>query len=624
VLFVELMNAQVEDSTFQCNKYGDFDKVLSSPEFIILMPTDSVINDLPVLIEKPHTDSISMFVHDLFESSYMYNAVRFYYLAQIYLMQAGEIDQLEPAYLLLSNNQGGFPKFGFYLQQGDSIIDKSSAPYIELVKNNTNSEDYLGSMTQIYPHEMGHVIYHLLADDSDSIVPGAVDIHYSTLTTDYRTGFNEGFAMHFENMAREFDPDTGRISKILEDFEYKKEKTKHAIGAFERDFSWPLRLGLFRTTMILWYQNFEDIKRFEWVNENRIKYQNTSRIFNDPEKSLCYRNSGISTTSELRNPQQLFATEGVIASFFLQLIRHDFHVSISDSLFLKAHSLSNLSLTSFEIQYLKIFHVLFKHVNFSLTEKSQFLDFIEGYCNEFPEEIEKVNNIFNQVTGYDYPLDPGPELWIINPNHEHGILVMEQFGGITLPYYTFNLNAAGVEDLLTFPSIDLISAKKIIDQISTLGPLNEYNDLHKIEGLSSGVVDTLISNKFYPGFFEDFDEYSLNLSLNSLFYSNGMHLLKMLLIYLLVTYFIGFILYKSLAKQRFGLKQMVLFFFWLLLFTLFALASIILLASPVLVYLIGSVLVVGLQYIFLRKTEKRYSAIFTCIFIAGIVFYSLI
>jgi len=95
--------------------------ILKSPEFVILMPADSSINDLPVLKEKPKSDTIKQIVDELFRTSYMFNSVRLYYLAQIYLINIGKQKHIEPAYLLLSNNQGGFPKFGFYLQLGDTI-----------------------------------------------------------------------------------------------------------------------------------------------------------------------------------------------------------------------------------------------------------------------------------------------------------------------------------------------------------------------------------------------------------------------------------------------------------------------------------------------------------------------
>jgi hypothetical protein len=65
----------------------------------------------------------------------------------------------EPAYLLLSNNDGGFPQEGFYLKSGGKIINKTKTHYIELVKGDNSDEDYSGSMTQIYPHEMEHAIF---------------------------------------------------------------------------------------------------------------------------------------------------------------------------------------------------------------------------------------------------------------------------------------------------------------------------------------------------------------------------------------------------------------------------------------------------------------------------------
>ncbi|MCB0804250.1 MAG: hypothetical protein KDC05_00540, partial [Bacteroidales bacterium] len=236
-----------------------------SRKFVILGPTDSLVNDLAVLRKKPSDDTVCEVVYDLAATSSMNLSVKLYERIQYFLVNTGEQDQTEPAYLLLSQHQGGFPRHGFYLLQGDSLIDKSHVSYVELVKNNPGPEDHLGSMTQMYPHELGHVYYHLLTADSDSAAPGTTDIHYVTLVTDFGTAFNEGFAIHFENMARMFEPDPERKEKVLSDVILKKEKTEKRRGPFRRDFTFPGRIGFYRASMVFWYQDFEDIKRFEWV-----------------------------------------------------------------------------------------------------------------------------------------------------------------------------------------------------------------------------------------------------------------------------------------------------------------------------------------------------------------------
>jgi len=600
-------------------------------EFIILSPSDTMINEFPLLEIKPH-DEVTEYVMELSQDSYMKQAIRLYCHCQNFLVNSGRKDQVEPAYLLLSQNQGGFPKFGFFLKKDGEIVDKTETAYIELVKNNNNNEDHLGSMTQIYPHEMGHIIYRLLAADTDTIIPASVNIHYVSLTTDYTTAFNEGFAMHFENMARDFDPDSSRRQLILDDFTQKKESVKYKVSGYEKDFLWPLRMDFYRTTMLLWYQNFEDIKRFEWVKSGKIKYRNASRSFMDAEKSLFYLNSGIATEPQPRIPQQQFATEGVIASFFYHLMKGDLKYLPADTGIInqflpierKSDKTFGNELDPLEKQYMKIFYVLNKHVNFTLTEKSQLIDFVYGYCLEFPTEKEAIYKIFEESTGYSPTIDPGKELWITNHDHEHGILVMEQFGGITLPFYTFNLNAATKADLRTFQGITENEAEKIIDHIENNGPFFTYSRLESIDGISETTIKALIQNKFHPDHFKTLDGIYSGLSLSSLIYSNLYHLLIRLLISLAASILIIIFLNSILFNKAFMTKDVVFISLRYLLLFLIALICVVISDFPAMYFIGVVVFILLLNYFIYRKRENRKSILLSIAVILFVMMYSLV
>ena len=604
---------------------------LANPDIIILLPIDSLINEPPVLTIMPENEVTNM-VCELFEKSYMHQSARLYNLCQNYLITVNKIKTPEPVYLLLSQNQGGFPQSGFYLKQGDSIIDKTKVPYIELVKNNPDSEDYLGSMTQIYPHEMGHVLYHMLSEDSDSIVPGSVDVHYVSLITDIRTAFNEGFAMHFENMAREFDPDTARMRIINEDFNEKSEAVKPKVKSYVRDFKWPFRIDYYRTTMVFWYQNFEDIKRYDWVKTGKIKYRNISHSFSNPEKSLFYRNSGIDIDTILRNPQQMFSTEGVIASFFFKLMQSDLKDKYPDTtlinMFLPISLNSNEEikqvLNPFENQYIKIFYVLNKHVNFSLTEKSQFIDFVNGYCHEFPEEANTIRKIFEETTGYPFDIDSGNELWIINSDYQHGILVMDQFGGIVLPLYCFNLNASDKSDLKTFPEISDADADLIVNHINENGPLVSYVDLNLIEGISEQTINLLLENKFSPEVFKQLEEGNITLSIKNLIYSNVSHLLLRALFYCLISIFLSLLAYRYTVHKKPGIKKAILYFAKFFLFFLVGFACIIVTNYPTIYFLSSSLFIVLIGYLLYRRKEQNISVTLSSIIMIALILYSVL
>jgi hypothetical protein len=103
-----------------------------------------------------------------------------YFLAQIYLKNRNEIAEIEPAYIALTKNQGGFAKFGFQLLDGGTHVDKSKAPYVDITADNATARpDKLMSLTQLYPHELGHILYRLLsASESREEESKNVDMHY--------------------------------------------------------------------------------------------------------------------------------------------------------------------------------------------------------------------------------------------------------------------------------------------------------------------------------------------------------------------------------------------------------------------------------------------------------------
>ena len=86
----------------------------------------------------------------------MKDALNLYYLAAVYLKNKNELSTIEPAYLALSKNDGGFAKVGFYLKEGSGQIEKANVPYIDLVESRIKGpHNRLMSITQLYPHEMG-------------------------------------------------------------------------------------------------------------------------------------------------------------------------------------------------------------------------------------------------------------------------------------------------------------------------------------------------------------------------------------------------------------------------------------------------------------------------------------
>ena len=94
---------------------------------------------------------------------------------------------IEPAYLALTRNEGGFPRYGFYLDGAA----KREVAYIDLHRSSQLSGCF-GAMDQIFPHELMHVLVRQLAGEAPE--GGANQTHAIGVRTDRPTAFNEGFA----------------------------------------------------------------------------------------------------------------------------------------------------------------------------------------------------------------------------------------------------------------------------------------------------------------------------------------------------------------------------------------------------------------------------------------------
>ena len=88
-------------------------------------------------------------------------------------------------------------------------------------------------------------------------------MHYFSVRTDYSIAFNEGFAEHIENVSRAFEENETIKSGVFADINRIKIKSKFAIDGFEKDFLYPFRFGYFKMSMPIWYQKFENLKRYE-------------------------------------------------------------------------------------------------------------------------------------------------------------------------------------------------------------------------------------------------------------------------------------------------------------------------------------------------------------------------
>lgn len=475
---------------------------LNQPHYAILQQSGEYAQDgAPVLEPYTKDPKIHEQVSELFEHSFMKQSIYLYYLAQNYVSHREELNEIKPAYLLLSEKDGGFAKRGFMLRQNGQLIDHTSTFYIDLFKTDTRTENWIASMTQIFPHEMGHVLYYLLSQGKSSV--RSTDIHYSALTTDYRLAFDEGFAEHFERAARENEPDPVRKEQIKQDASGIQQKLENNMNGFDRDFDWPFRMGFYRAAMPFWYQSFENVRRDYDIGSGNMKYAASTKENLSVKDAIQYRNAAIHLDeTKLRNPASMLATEGVIATFFDRVMRSELQEGYVEPSFYNAFLRKGESLSvqpeqvfsSMHNQYMKIFAVLHRYVHLDQTQVSQMIDFVKGYGELFPDEKSRIEQLFYEVTGgatggaQNLGERVGPEIWLTAQEADYPYWVMDQYHGLKSSNYSFNLNAADVFDLMMIPGMKRSEAEKVVEARQSRGYFKSLDDLKNVEDISLDTV----------------------------------------------------------------------------------------------------------------------------------------
>jgi hypothetical protein len=520
----------------------------SAHTVLIMQETGEIRDGLPVMELVPETDTRYSSVHQSIESSFLDRFLGLYRLCQCYLIGEGVLQDMEPAYLALTDHQGGFARQGFILQTKEGELVKEEVPYVDITVQAATSDIYgLMSFTQLFPHEMAHVMYRLLSrEDSVANNSRSVDMHYFSIITDYPTAFNEGFAEHMENVSRHFEENDSIRAGFEKDLQQIEASSGHSIDGFTRDFIYPFRMGFYKAGMISWYQKFEDYKRAEDALSGRIRYKNKSLRLRNPEDRLTYRNAGIAQQEELRNIVQFHSTEGAISAFFTALsLREPQHTALSDSLISGLCTEKPVKLDPLQKQFLKYFHVIHHYVVRNNSCNSQFSDFISGYLDSYPEDKADVLRIYSELTGQKFTPGLPASIWLMVTDYRHRLLVLDPFGAIEVPLYTFNLNAAEVDDLLTISGLTAEEAEAIISYRVKNGFFNSLDDLNKIPNLSPETAGMIGSLAFEQSEFEQImDGFDPELTISGLLITpllrvGSKALLYYVLIFLLIVYLLN-------------------------------------------------------------------------------------
>jgi hypothetical protein len=404
-----------------------------------------------------------------------------------------------PMYLLMSNDEGGFARFGFWLQEASGKRRLVMAGYVDLVVGNDCSQ---GCIDGIFSHELGHLILQALLGNFHE--GPSRKMHQSMTVTDYPTAFDEGYAEHFQALASDLHTTKLPGDTIATDF----------------DLFWVSAAdGQLRT---------EGVRRNLFIHRKPLpeiafdSKPDLYRLFLDAETLTAF------LPTELKNGQQMMASEGVISTLFYRMVndeqlRSHYREPSFYRPFLQGDAAQpEKTISPYENVNLKLFAAM-TELRGLKSDQPPMIRLVEYYAKLFPDEARRIYGDFiattwgataspqlaselvrlasdgargdriafqkddtsafsstiGEVTDGKRALDGnlGPELWLVNSQFKIASPVWGTDRRVPL---TINLNTATEPELMTIPGMDLVAARKIIAARSAQGFFRNVNELKSI------------------------------------------------------------------------------------------------------------------------------------------------
>jgi len=415
-----------------------------------------------------------------------------------------------PTYLLMSQEEGGFARHGFWLEDAKGQREFVLAGYVDLIVDEESVED--GNLEEIFSHELGHQI---LGELVGKLPSGASrNMHQSMTITDDFTAFDEGFAEHFQPLVRDAtaNPHLHEFSK--------------GNSAVDLDLLWISRLDQ--------QLRSDGVKRNLFIHRKALppaapdSTADRYRLYLDEETSTTFLND------QLRNGQQMMASEGVIATLFYRIVNEPalrnhyrdaaFYVPFVGSRVTSDSLRQTISL--YENVNLKLFVAMRRAAKTIASGAPPMIALVNGYAAAFPDEAPEIYRVFlqttrgaatsqelanaferasadgrrgdisefrpgsraafsllksttNRVARGELPLDAnlGPQLWLLNPDFKIAPAIWSS--DRTLPF-TLNLNTATEVDFMTISGVDLAIARKIIASRNARSFFRSLDDLNPV------------------------------------------------------------------------------------------------------------------------------------------------
>jgi hypothetical protein len=445
------------------------------PLLVILEPTGQTRDGLPVL--TPHRDARR--VVEVLTRGFSGRLLRLYALEQAFLARATGRPP-EPAYLLLSDRQGGFPQFGFYLDG----VEKAEAGWVDLHRSSTLSGRF-GAMDQIFPHELLHVIARQLAGEPRE--SGGNQIHAVGVRTDPVNAFGEGFAEHVQVMSVD-DPDAVPETAALRGDGEVRARAENEFAAYGRELA--ARLPLARPSQmrfLFWFSQGEQVLRYHAVKANRYAHSTSipDRLLDRTDKYYAYLYQSVvpgAPTDPRRPASVMLSSEGVVAHLFWRFVSDSaLQRRFLDEQTCAAFGVTPADLSPLENVYLKLF------VTLAEGRPSTSSDLLRAYVRRFPQDAADVERVVREaLLGQDLPA--APEVWLANAALMTGTSLFDQFRALPRRH-TFDVNAASALDWLAVPGVTRDVAARLLAN----APYNRIDEVLAVPGLGSDVKNRIVA-----------------------------------------------------------------------------------------------------------------------------------
>lgn len=360
----------------------------ADPGLVVLHDTGKVEQNLPVLARDPAPQDVEAALTKGFSG----RMLRLYAWAQTYLQnKTGRTP--EPAYLLFSTTQGGIPKQGLVLD-GNA---KPDAGYVDLyLGSRRRLVGDLGTVDQIFPHELFHIIYEQLTGIQNRQAPSA-RMHGTPIKTDALTAFDEGFAESIQLMAVE-DPDADPATRQAMADPRNQRDLQQGLQKYRRSLLSRWSPGATAEVIFpLWFNGSEQLMRYQTVKENLLARQPAiPDRFLQPGASyraILMENTLPGAPSDPhKTAGQMLSTEGVVAHLFYRWASDPaLQNAYRDDAFYAQFGAARTDVSPVENAYLKLFHVFYTRKPASAAAV------IDGYKALFPDEAPAVDAVVKEA-----------------------------------------------------------------------------------------------------------------------------------------------------------------------------------------------------------------------------------